>query len=119
MANVMKEVNMKNCGMLPDFGNFCLEREGGERWGAACVKEYDKYKGVELFMPYAKAVSAKSYNFDESGEETVIDYKRMLKIVKDGGYTGFIGVEYEGDVHSEEDGIKLTKALLEKAGKEV
>jgi sugar phosphate isomerase/epimerase len=119
MANIMKEVNMKNCGMLPDFGNFCLEREGGERWGAKCIKEYDKYKGVELFMPYAKAVSAKSYNFDESGEETVIDYKRMLKIVKDGGYTGFIGVEYEGDVHSEEDGVKLTKALLEKAGKEV
>lgn len=119
MANVMKEVNMKNCGMLPDFGNFCLERKGGERWGAECIKEYDKYKGVELFMPYAKAVSAKSYNFDENGNETVIDYKRMLQIVKDGGYTGFIGVEYEGDERPEEEGVLLTKALLEKIGKEL
>lgn len=119
MANVMKEVNLKNCGMLPDFGNFCVEREDGERWGAKCIKEFDKYEGVELFMPYAKAVSAKSYNFDADGNETVIDYRRMMKIVKDGGYTGFVGVEYEGSEHTEEEGIKLTKALLEKVGREV
>lgn len=119
LVNVMKEVNMKNCGILPDFGNFCLARKGGERWGAECIKEYDKYKGVEMFMPFAKAVSAKSYNFDDSGNETVIDYKRMLQIVKDGGYNGFIGVEYEGDERPEEEGVKLTKALLEKIGREI
>ncbi len=119
MAKVMKEVNLKNCGMLPDFGNFCLKREGGERWGAPCVEEFDKYKGVELFMPFAKAVSAKSYNFDEKGECIEIDYKRMMQIVKDGGYTGFVGVEYEGEKHTEEEGVLLTKALLEKVGKEL
>jgi sugar phosphate isomerase/epimerase len=119
MMKVMKEVNMSNCGMLPDFGNFCLERENGERWNAKCIKEYDMYKGVELFMPMAKAVSAKSYNFDENGNDTKIDYKRMLKIVKDAGYTGFIGVEYEGDEKPEEEGILLTKALLEKAASEI
>jgi len=119
MMNVMKEVNMSNCGMLPDFGNFCLERENGERWGAKCIKEYDMYKGVEMFMPMAKAVSAKSYNFDENGNDTKIDYKRMLKIVKDAGYTGYIGVEYEGNERPEEEGILLTKALLEKAASEI
>lgn len=119
MMNVMREVNMSNCAMLPDFGNFCLARENGERWGAKCIKEYDMYKGVEMFMPLAKAVSAKSYNFDENGNDTKIDYKRMLKIVKDAGYTGFIGVEYEGDEKPEEEGILLTKALLERAASEI
>jgi sugar phosphate isomerase/epimerase len=119
MANVMKEVNMKNCGMLPDFGNFCMKRDNGQEWGGNCLEEYDRYKGVELFMPYAKAVSAKSYDFDADGNETKIDYVRMLKIVKAGGYNGFIGVEYEGTNKPEEEGVLLTKALLEKAGRMV
>jgi sugar phosphate isomerase/epimerase len=117
MAGVMKEVNMENCGMLPDFGNFCTKRDNGQAWGGECIEEFDKYKGVELFMPYAKAMSAKSYAFDENGNETTIDYEKMLKIIKDGGYSGYIGVEFEGDGVSEEEGIKLTKALLEKAGR--
>ena len=112
LVQVMKEVNMANCGTLPDFGNFCIEREGGERWRAACIKEYDKYLGVEELMPYAKAVSAKSYDFDEKGNETTIDYQKMLQIVKDAGYKGYIGVEYEGNRLTEEEGIMATKKLL-------
>lgn len=117
MMSIMNNVNLDNCGMLPDFGNFCVKRENGERWGAPCVEEYPIYKGVEMFMPKAIAVSAKSNNFDENGEETKIDYKRMLQIVKDGGYTGFIGVEYEGSEKSEEEGVILTRDLLIKHGK--
>lgn len=111
LVEVMEKVNMKNCGTLPDFGNFCLEREGGQRWGAPCVKEYDKYQGVKELMEYAKAVSAKSYAFDDQGYETTIDYKKMLDIVKNSGYDGFIGVEYEGS-GSEIEGIKATRDLL-------
>ncbi len=112
LLEVMKMVNRDNCGTLPDFGNFCLRREGDARWDASCVEEYDKYLGVEELMPYAKAVSAKSYDFDEQGNETTIDYVRMLKIVKDAGYQGFIGVEYEGSRLDEETGILKTKELL-------
>ena len=65
-------------------------------------------------MPFAKAVSAKSYGFDESGNETTIDYARVLKIVTDAGYNGWVGIEYEGDDHSEEEGIQLTRQLLER-----
>ena len=119
LAEVMEEVNLDNCGTLPDFGNFCLQREGGAQWEAKCIEEYPKYQGVEELMPYAKAVSAKSYDFDEDGEETSIDFKRMLQIVKDAGYTGFIGVEYEGDDESEEAGIIATKELLIKYGTEL
>lgn len=118
MMKVMNDVNMPNCGMLPDFGNFCVEREGGHQWKGECIKEYDRYKGVELFMPKAMAVSAKTYNFDESGNETLIDYERMLKIVKDGGYKGYIGVEYEGQ-EDQKEGIRKTIALLERAGRAV
>jgi sugar phosphate isomerase/epimerase len=114
LAEVMKQVNMDNCGTLPDFGNFCIKREAGDYYESKCLDEYDKYQGVRELMPYAKAVSAKSYNFDEEGNETVIDYAEMIKIVKEAGYSGYVGVEYEGNELSEEAGILATKELLEK-----
>lgn len=119
LVEVIHNVNATNCGVLPDFGNFCLKREGGERWGAKCIEEYDRYKGVAEMMPVAKAVSAKSYDFDENGNETTIDYVKMLQIVKDAGYTGFIGVEYEGSRLSEMEGLMVTKNLLLKAAKQL
>lgn len=115
VVDVMKMVNMENCGTLPDFGNFCIEREGGARWEAACVNEYKNYyKAVKLMMPYAKAVSAKSYAFDIEGNETKIDYDKMIKTVVDSGYRGYIGVEFEGDL-PEEEGIIKTRDLILKA----
>ncbi len=116
LVEVMEDVDLPNCGTLPDFGNFCLKREGGERWEASCVEEYPKYEGVEEMMPLAKAVSAKSYDFNEEGEETTIDYNRMLQIIKDAGYTGYIGIEYEGQRLSPEEGIMATKELLIEEG---
>lgn len=114
LTGVMKQVSMANCGTLPDFGNFCVE-SGPD----GCVKEYDRYQGVKELMEYAKAVSAKSHEFNESGDEVRTDYKRMLQIVKNAGYTGFIGIEYEGSQLSEDEGVRATKALLEKYGKEL
>lgn len=119
LVEVIHNVNATNCGVLPDFGNFCLKREGGERWQAKCIEEYDRYTGVTEMMPVAKAVSAKSYDFDENGNETTIDYVKMLQIVKDAGYTGFIGVEYEGSKLSEMEGLMATKNLLLKAAKQL
>lgn len=118
LIEVMDGVNMENCGTLPDFGNFCLKREGGERWEAACVDEYPKYQGVEEMMKYAQAVSAKSYAFDENGQETTIDFGRMLQIVKEAGYTGYIGVEFEGQIPAKE-GILATKELLIEEGRKL
>ncbi|MGB6152766.1 MAG: sugar phosphate isomerase/epimerase family protein [Pricia sp.] len=114
LADVMAAVDMDNCGTLPDFGNFCITRSDD-----GCAEEYDKYKGVKELMPYAKAVSAKSNVFDADGNEKVIDYVKMLQIVKDHGYTSFIGVEYEGSELSEEAGIIATKELMLKAAQEV
>ena len=119
LAEVMKSVNKPNCGTLPDFGNFCLKREDGKTWGSPCIEEYDKYKGVSELMPHAKAVSAKSYDFDADGNETKIDYVKMMQIVKDAGYVGFVGVEFEGENLSEEAGIKATKELLISASKKL
>jgi L-ribulose-5-phosphate 3-epimerase len=104
LAAVMEKVNLENCGTLPDFGNFNL---GGG-------KEYDRYKGVAELMPYAKAVSAKSHEFDDDGNEVRTDYDRMMKIVLDAGYRGWVGIEYEGSQLSEPDGIVATKKLLER-----
>lgn len=114
LADVMRRVDMDNVGTLPDFGNFCIEN-GPD----GCVNEYDRYKGIEELMPYAKAVSAKTHMFDEDGNEVNSDFSRIIKIVKDSGFTGHIGIEYEGKQLSEEEGIKATKALLEKVFAEV
>ncbi len=114
LAAVMEEINMPNCGTLPDFGNFCIRREEGAQWNKPCVEEYDRYKGIQEMMPYAKGVSAKSYDFDSAGNETTIDFERMLNIVKTSDYRGYIGIEYEGNRLGEDDGIIATKKLLER-----
>jgi sugar phosphate isomerase/epimerase len=116
LAGVMKKVGRKNVGTLPDFGNFCIKREGGAQWGTKCIEEYDRYKGVGEMMPFAKGASAKTYDFDEQGNCIETDYLKMLKVVKSAGFKGYMGIEYEGDKLSEEEGIKKTKALLERVG---
>ena len=83
------------------------------------MEEFPRYEGVEKLMDYAKAVSAKSYTFDKDGNEELIDYKKMLQIVKDGGYKGYIGIEYEGTDIAPEKGIIATRDLLQKAGKQL
>jgi sugar phosphate isomerase/epimerase len=119
VAKVMKEVNNPYCGTLPDFGNFCFRREKGDLWESPCVDWYDRYKGVEEMLPYAKGVSAKSFDFDDKENETSTDFLKMMKIVKASGYKGYVGIEYEGSRLSEEEGIRLTKNLLERIRKEV
>ena len=118
IAGIIKEVNMPNFGAFPDFGNWCLSAKWGTTQGE-CDKVYDRYQGVAELLPYAKAVSAKSYNFNEKGEDTRIDYYKMLKIVKESDYEGYIGIEYEGMEKGEHEGILITKALMEKAWKSI
>jgi len=99
LVEIMKEVNKPNCGVLPDLGNFY---------------EYDRYKGVTEMMPYAKGVSGKTVDFDANGNEMRVDYVKMMKIIADSKYSGYIDVEYEGNKLSEDEGIKATIVLLKK-----
>ena len=113
MADVIKQVNRSNVGTLPDFGNFCISHP----WGTTqdgCEEEYDRYKGVAEMLPFAKGVSAKTYDFDANGEQPLMDYKRLMDIVKKSSFEGYIGIEFEGNKGDEDDGIRKTKALLEK-----
>ncbi len=105
LAGVMKAVNLPNCGTLPDFGNF---------------HEYDRYKGTDELMPFAKGVSAKSHEFDDNGNEVRTDYFKMMKIVLDHGYHGYVGIEWEGEKPADErEGVMLTKRLLERVREEL
>lgn len=106
LVNLIRRVDHPRVGTLPDFGNFRLS-EDPERW-------YDRYLGVEELMPFARAVSAKSHEFDARGEEKSTDFSRMMRIVLDAGYRGWVGIEYEGDTLGEYEGIRATKALLER-----
>jgi len=120
VAEIMRQVNRPNVGTLPDFGNWCTSHKwGSTEPGKECNEVYDRYLGVSEFLPYAQGVSAKSYVFDEQGEEKIIDYSKMLKMVKDSDFSGYIGIEYEGSPLSEPDGIRATKALLENTWKKL
>jgi len=111
LAGLMKLANNPNIGTLPDLGNFCIKH--GENW-STCLEEYDRYKGVTEIVPFAKGISAKTYDFDAQGNCLETDYTRMMKIIKDSGFTGYVGIEYEGTKLGEEEGVRKTKALLEK-----
>lgn len=108
LSALMKKIDRPSVGTLPDFGNFMIQ---DNEW-------YDRYKGVEELMPFAKAVSAKSHEFDLNGNEVRTDYNKMMEIVLKAGYNGYVGIEYEGDKHSEYDGIHLTLKLLKKIKKQ-
>lgn len=110
LSNVMQNVSRENIGTLPDFGNFCIERKEQE-----CISDYDRYQGMSELMPFAKALSAKSHAFDEQGNETQSDFFRMIEIAKKNQYSGYVGIEFEGTMDSEEEGIIKTKNLLDKA----
>ena len=114
LSGVMDMVDHPQCGTLPDFGNFYVVT-----WEDKANEWYDRYLGVEELMPYAKAVSAKSHNFNEDGTEKDTDYSKMMKIVLDAGYHDYVGIEYEGPDLSEMDGIAATKKLLEKVRNEL
>jgi len=114
LSGVMEAVGMDNVGTLPDFGNFCIERSE-----VRCEHAYDRYQGMKELMPFAKGVSAKSNAFDANGDETQSDFLRIMKIVKKSGFKGYVGIEYEGRELSEDDGIKATKALLERVFKAI
>ncbi|MDB5239597.1 MAG: xylose isomerase [Spirosoma sp.] len=135
LVGVLKQVNMPNAGLLPDFGNFCRQRSKPETndikgiMSTTCLKEYDRYEGVKKMMPYAKGISAKTHKFDAKGNETETDFRRMFKIIKDAGFTGYVGIEYEGGLMSmynptggyipSSAGIKATKTLLERVRTEL
>lgn len=114
IVEIIKEVNHSHLGTLPDFGNWCLETQWGSTQNNSCSRVYDRYKGVTAFLPYAKGISAKSYQFNETGEETIIDFERLLKVIKASDFDGHVGIEFEGETIPEADGIRATKALLEK-----
>jgi sugar phosphate isomerase/epimerase len=109
LAGVKKKVAMDNVGTLPYFGNFCIEH-GPD----GCIESYDRYQGIAELMPFAKGVSAKSHEFDENGNEVNSDFYKIMRIVKNSGYKGKIGIEYEGNELSEDEGIIATMNLLKK-----
>lgn len=104
LAGVMRLVNHPRCGTLPDFGNFY---------------EYDRYQGTAEMMPFAKAVSAKSHDFDTFGNETTKDYRRLLGIVLAANFHSWVGIEYEGDRLAEREGIAATLRLLKRCQSEL
>ncbi len=114
MADLIRGVGHPGLGTLPDFGNWCLNAEWGSTQGGSCTDNYGPENGLADFLPLAMGVSAKSYDFDAQGNETLLPYRQLLQQVKDAGYQGHIGIEYEGNRLGEPEGIRATKALLER-----
>ncbi len=103
VKEVMQAVKRDNCGTLPDFGNF---------------NDYDKYQGVKDMLPWAKAVCAKVHKIKANGEAEATDFLKMLQIIKDGGFKGYLGIEFEG--HNDPvAGVLGTKKLIQKTLKKL
>ena len=120
MAGIIKQVNNPFLGTLPDFGNWCVSAEwGGTNEAQNCINSYSPEQGLKEWLPFAKGVSAKAYDFDAAGNDTVVDYPKLLKMVKESNFNGHIGIEYEGDGMSEIEGIKATKKLIETTWKAI
>ena len=136
LVGIMKQLNQENKGFLPDFGNFCSERSKAasmdfkDLLSTERLHEYDKYEGVTKMMPYTKAISAKTYLFNENGEAQKTDFYKMFKIIKENGWSGkYVGIEYEGGIMrdlagkpgylSNDEGVSATKSLLEKVRREL
>jgi len=115
LTNVVQEINLDNVGVLTDFGNFCMDND---YFNDGCHDEYDKYLGIEEMLPYSLGLSAKSLDFDENGNEVHSDYERIFKLISESNFKGTIGIEYEGHVLSEEEGIKATMDLVKKSLKD-
>ena len=84
-------------------------------------QEFARNKHCFSCQPYEKILKGEAeyvgtggYGQDIYIVQKLFIYYKIMKIVKDSGFNGYIGIEYEGDKLSEEEGIRKTKALLEK-----
>jgi sugar phosphate isomerase/epimerase len=130
LAGVIKNVDNKHCGTLADFGNFCVNRTKPATndiagWmGTKCMEEYDRYKGIEELMPYAKGIHAKTHVFNNEGNDVETDFSKMFSIIHKSGYNGWVSIEYEGGLMKmyskdtkyldDDAGVLETKKLIEK-----
>lgn len=117
LVQLVENLDRDNGGTLPDFNNYCLKRDNGQLWGGKCLERYDRYQGIKELLPYAKALSVKSFGFDENGYEPTIDYIKMFDLVQASGYDGYMGIEFEGHDMPSVEGIEKTRALVEKVWK--
>ena len=101
LVEVIKKVDHKRCGTLPDFGNFRIKP--GE--------SYDSYRGMQKLLPFAKGVSVKDRVWDDKGKQSALDYDRMLKFVHASGFRGYCGIEFGGYANLTASRKKLQTAI--------
>jgi sugar phosphate isomerase/epimerase len=81
LVALINRVGPKRVGLIADFGNF----------------DGDIYAGMQRLLPYAKSICTKSWNFDEEGNETTINFARMMRMIKESSFRGCIAIEYLGE----------------------
>jgi len=111
LVRLVEELVPYGGGSLADFDNWCIEREGGAMWGAPCIKEYDRYEGMQKLLPTARSVSLKAFDFDGDGDAIKTDFKRMFELIKAAQYDEYLAVEFEGHDMDPIEGIRKTLEL--------
>ncbi|MEM9930941.1 MAG: serine hydrolase domain-containing protein, partial [Bacteroidota bacterium] len=115
LADLLDSLAGHNVKAVADFDNWCLRRANGQLWGAPCRERYNRYQGMMELMPYAAGVSVKAFNFDAQGKESDMDYDVLFDIIHASGYTGPLGIEYEGDDLPAREGILRTLDLARRS----
>jgi L-ribulose-5-phosphate 3-epimerase len=57
---------------------------------------YGDLNSIERTLPHAVHIHAKFYDVDEEGRDLRLDWERVMAILTDGGYRGFLSIEYVG-----------------------
>lgn len=96
MVALVERVGKDRLGLIADFGNF----------------EGDIYAGMKKLLPYTKSICTKSWEFDAQGNETKIDFQKMMNVINESSFRGCIAIEYLGD--DPVAGVQQTATLVKR-----
>jgi len=101
--SIAKEIDSPNFGILLDCGNFKPRSE--------------IYDHIFTLKDLIKHVHIKTFNFNDQGQESGLDYERILGDLLKTGYNGFYTIEFEGKVKRRGDDFVGTKKSIDLARK--
>jgi sugar phosphate isomerase/epimerase len=102
LARLVRFIDSAYFGTCPDFGHLAAD---------------ERYDGLAQLIPLSFHIHAKTYGFRDDGEETEMDYSRILSMIGKLTRPVYLSIEYKGETRSVRDnvaGIVKTDALIKK-----
>ena len=108
MMRIRSETDRPNFDFIVDTGQW-IGSYGA--YQGDDTPDVDFYKAIELTMPHAMYLRTKFYEI-ESGVEKLLDYERIVPIIKKNNYNGCISIVYEGKAEDRIDQVRKAAKYL-------